>query len=109
MHQFDWLCDVCGYVMSLTSGIYWVELDFINNCKEPQLWLVLLRYSANVADIFPWVITWWVKGKKKKVRIEKEKVRDEKVKMQMKKWKWFLILEILKRFKCGFEEILQIK
>ena len=54
-------------------------------------------------------ITWWVKGKKKKVRIEKEKVKDEKVKMQMKKWKWFLILEILKRFKCGFEEILQIK
>ena len=54
-------------------------------------------------------ITWWVKGKKKKVRIEKEKVKDEKVKKQMKKWKWFLILEILKRFKCGFEEILQIK
>ena len=22
MPQFDWLCDVCGFVMSLTSGIY---------------------------------------------------------------------------------------
>ena len=31
------LCDVCGYVMSPTSGIYWVELGFINNYKEPQL------------------------------------------------------------------------
>ena len=31
MPQFDWLCDVCGYVMSLTSGIYWVDMGFINN------------------------------------------------------------------------------
>ena len=38
MPQFDWLCDVCGCVMSPTLGIYWVELDFINNCKEPQLY-----------------------------------------------------------------------
>ena len=36
MPQFDWLCDVCGCVMSPTSGIYWVELGFINNYKEPQ-------------------------------------------------------------------------
>ena len=43
--QFDWLCDVCGCVMSPTSGIYWVDLIFINNYKEPQLWLVILRYS----------------------------------------------------------------
>ena len=62
MPQFDWLCDVCGYVMSPTSGIYWVDLGFINNYKEPQLWLVLLRYSADVASadvasVFPWVIT----------------------------------------------------
>ena len=42
--QFDWLCDVCGCVMSPTSGIYWVELGFINNYKETQLWLILLRY-----------------------------------------------------------------
>ena len=42
--------------MSPTSGIYWVELGFINNYKEPQLWLVLLRYSADVASAFPWVV-----------------------------------------------------
>ena len=34
--QFDWLYDVCGCVMSPTSGIYWVDLGFINNYKEPQ-------------------------------------------------------------------------
>jgi len=43
--------------MSLTSGIYWVDLGSINNDKEPQLWLVFLRYSADVASAFPWVIT----------------------------------------------------
>ena len=57
MPQFDWLCDVCGCVMSPTSDIYWVELGFINNYKEPQLWLVLLRYSADVVSAFPWVVT----------------------------------------------------
>ena len=57
MSQFDWLCDVCGCVMSPTSGIYWVELGFINNYKRPQQWLVLLRYSADVASAFPWVVT----------------------------------------------------
>ena len=31
------LCDVCGCVMNPTSGIYWVDLSFINNYKEPQL------------------------------------------------------------------------
>ena len=56
MPQFDWLCDVYRWVMSLTSGIYWVELGFINNCKESQLWLVLLRYSADVDSAFPWVV-----------------------------------------------------
>ena len=35
MPSFDWLCDVCGCVMSLTSSIYWVDLGFINNYKEP--------------------------------------------------------------------------
>jgi hypothetical protein len=25
------------YLLSLTSGNYWVELGFINNYKEPQL------------------------------------------------------------------------
>ena len=34
MPQFDWLYDVCGCVMSPTSGIYWIELSFINNYKE---------------------------------------------------------------------------
>ena len=33
--QFDWLCDVYGCVISPTSGIYWADLDFINNYKEP--------------------------------------------------------------------------
>ena len=48
--------------MSPTLSIYWVELDFINNCKEPQLLLVLLRYSADVASAFPyWVVTYGIK------------------------------------------------
>ena len=44
-------------MMSLTLGIYWVDLGFINNYKEPQLWLVFLRYSADVAIALPWVVT----------------------------------------------------
>ena len=58
MPQFDWLYDVCGCVMSPILGIYWVELGFINNCKELQLWLIFLRYSADVASAFPWVVTY---------------------------------------------------
>ena len=57
MPQFDWLYDVCRCVMSPTLGIYWVELGFINNYKEPQLWLVILRYIVDVASAFPWVVT----------------------------------------------------
>ena len=64
MSQFNWLCDVCGCVMSPTSGIYWVELGFINNCKESQLWLVLLRYNADVAGAFPWVVTYGIRDEK---------------------------------------------
>ena len=30
-------CMMCVGVMSPTLGIYWVELGFINNCKESQL------------------------------------------------------------------------
>ena len=48
--------------MSLILSIYWVDLGFINNYKEPQLWLVLLRYSADVASVFPWVITYDIKA-----------------------------------------------
>ena len=48
--------------MSPTSGIYWVDLGFINNYKEPQLCLVLLRYSAVVASAFPWVVTYGVRA-----------------------------------------------
>ena len=62
MPQFDWLYDVCGCVMSPTSSIYWVELGFINNCNESQLWLVLLRYSADVASAFPWVVTYGIRA-----------------------------------------------
>ena len=50
---------VCGCVMSPTSGVYWVDLGFINNYKKSKLWLVLLRYSVNVASTFPWVVTLW--------------------------------------------------
>ena len=52
MSQFDWLCDVYECVKSSTSGIYWINLDFINNYKESQLWLILLTYSADVASAF---------------------------------------------------------
>ena len=62
MPQFDWLYDVCECVMSPASGIYWVELGLINNCKEPQLWLVLLRYSVDVASVFPWVVTYGIRA-----------------------------------------------
>ena len=53
---------MCGYVISLTSGIYQIDLDFINNCKEPQLRLVLLRYSTDVASTFPWVVTYGIRA-----------------------------------------------
>ena len=29
--------DKCVCLLSPTSGNYWVELGFINNCKKPQL------------------------------------------------------------------------
>ena len=52
-----WLIVWCVWVwMSLTLGICWVNLGFMNNYKEPQLWLVLLRYNADVASAFPWVV-----------------------------------------------------
>ena len=57
MPQFYRLSNMCECVMSPTSGIYWVDLGFINNYKQPLLWLVLLRYNADVASAFPWVIT----------------------------------------------------
>ena len=62
MPQFDWLCDVHGCVMSPTLGIYWVDLGFINNYKEFQLWPILLRYSADVVCAFPRVITYGIKA-----------------------------------------------
>ena len=48
--------------MCSTSGIYLVDLGFINNYKEPQLWLVILRYSVDVASAFPWVVTYDIRG-----------------------------------------------
>ena len=48
-------------VMSPTSGIYWVELGFINNYKESQLWLVMLRYSADMTNAFSWVVTYGIR------------------------------------------------
>ena len=48
--------------MSSTSGIYWVELGFIKNYKEPQLRQVLLRYSADVASAFPWVVIYGIRA-----------------------------------------------
>ena len=62
MSQFDWLSDVCGCVLNPTSDIYWVELDFIKTCKEPQLWLALSWYSADVASAFPWIVTYSIKA-----------------------------------------------
>ena len=62
MPQFDWLCDVWGCVMSPTSGIYWVDMDFINNYNEPQLLLVLLKYNADVASAFPWVVIYSIRA-----------------------------------------------
>ena len=38
--------------MSPTSGIYWVDLGFINNYKKPQLRPTLLRYSADMPSTF---------------------------------------------------------
>ena len=48
--------------MSLTSGIYWIDLGFINNYKEPLLCLVLLKYSADVTSAFPWVVTYDIRA-----------------------------------------------
>ena len=62
MLQFDWLSDVCGCVMNPTLGIYKVELGFINNYKESQLWLVLLKYSADGANAFTWVVTYDIRA-----------------------------------------------
>ena len=61
MPQFDCLCDVCGYVTSPTSGIYWVDLSFINNYKEFQLLLILLRYGADVSSAFPCVVIYGIR------------------------------------------------
>ena len=51
-----------GVSQSPISGIYWVELDFINNYKEPQLRLVFLRYSTNMPSAFSWVVTYGIKA-----------------------------------------------
>ena len=48
--------------MSPTSDIYWVDLGFINNYKESQQWLVLLRNNADVASAFPWVVTYGIRA-----------------------------------------------
>ena len=53
---------MCGCVISPTSGIYWVDLGFINNYKEPQLLLVLLRYSADVTSAFSWIVTYGIRA-----------------------------------------------
>ena len=62
MPQFDWLHDMCEYVMSPTLGIYWVDLGFINNYKEPLLWLIILRYNADVAGVFPWIVIYGIRA-----------------------------------------------
>ena len=46
-----WVCDESHIRYLLGS------LGFINNYKESQLWLVLLRYSADVVSAFPWIVT----------------------------------------------------
>ena len=62
MPQFNLLWDVCGCVISLTLGIYEVELGFINNGKVPRLWLVLLSYNADVASTFSWVVSYGIRA-----------------------------------------------
>ena len=49
-------------VMSPISGIYWVDMSFINNYKESQLWLILLKYNADMTSVFPWVIIYGIKA-----------------------------------------------
>lgn len=45
--------------MNPTSGIYWVDLNFINIYKKFQLWqVVILRYNVNVVSVFHWVFTY---------------------------------------------------
>ena len=61
MSQFDWLCVLCVYAISPISSIYRVDMGFINNYKESQLWLVILMYNADVANVFPWVVTYDIK------------------------------------------------
>ena len=66
---FFFFCDVsiwlimcmCEYAMSLISSIYRVDMGFINNYKESQLWLVILMYNTDVASVFPWVVTYDIK------------------------------------------------
>ena len=52
---------MCEYAMSHISSIYRVDMGFINNYKESQLWLVILMYNADVANVFPWVVTYDIK------------------------------------------------
>ena len=53
---------MCGCVMCPTLGIYWVELGFINNYKKPQLYLVILRYNADMISAFPCVVTYGIRA-----------------------------------------------
>ena len=48
--------------MSPTSGIYWIDLSFINNYNEPQLCLILLKYSVDVTSDFSWVVTYDIRA-----------------------------------------------
>ena len=48
--------------MSPTLSIYWVDLDFINSYKEAQLRLVLLRYNADMASVFSWVVIYGIRA-----------------------------------------------
>ena len=48
--------------MSPTSGIYLVELSFINNYMEPQFQQILLRYSVDVASVVSWIVTYGIRA-----------------------------------------------
>ena len=53
-----WLIVWCVWVCNESHIGYLLDrLGFINNYKEPQLWLDLLRYGTDVANVFPWTVT----------------------------------------------------
>ena len=51
-------------IIKSNRGITLRTRTFLENLpyKKPQLWLVLLKYSADVASDFPWVVTYGIRA-----------------------------------------------